>query len=110
MATRFTKEESLIACAYLTSFSDGGADAESNFIKNKLMPFYGLDKKVKWNNFLDKWNTMIGSEGRSKIEKACINTLKKTNYDMRVKACAGIWAVAYDVDEEWSSEESKLFS
>ena len=53
---------------------------------------------------------MIGSEGRSKIEKACINTLKKTNYDMRVKACAGIWAVAYDVDEEWSSEESKLFS
>ena len=31
MATRFTKEESLIACAYLTSYSDEGTDAESNF-------------------------------------------------------------------------------
>ena len=89
MAKRLTKEESIVAVGYLAAGSDGRTDTEHDFIKQKLMPFYGLDKKVNWNNFLDKWNTLIKG-GMSDVEQACINTLKKCNYDMRVKACAAI--------------------
>ena len=106
MATRFTKEESILALANLAAHSDGITDTETGFINKKLMPFYGLNKKIDTNNFLDKWNTL---PSYSDVEQACINTLKKCNYDMRVKACAAIWAVSYDTDKNWSDEEGKLF-
>ena len=57
MAKRFTKEECIVALGYLSAYKDGGTDTETDFIHKKLMPFYGLDKKVDWNNFLDKWST-----------------------------------------------------
>ena len=106
MATRFTKEESILSLAHLAAHKDGATDTETGFIHNKLKPFYGLDKKTDWKNFVDKWNTL---PSYSDVEQACINTLKKCNYDMRVKACAAIVAVSYDTDENWSDEEGKLF-
>ena len=106
MATRFTKEESILSLAYLAGQKDDITDTETGFIHNKLMPFYGLNQKTDWNNFIDKWKTL---SKHSAIEQACINTLKKCNYDMRVKACAAIVAVSYDTDENWSDEEGKLF-
>ena len=106
MATRFTKEESILALAFLAAHTDGITDTETGFIRKKLMPFYGLHKKTDTNNFIDKWKTLASS---SDIEQACNNTLKKCNYDMRVKACAAIVAVSYDTDENWSDEEGKLF-
>ena len=111
MATKFTKEESILALAHLVAHKDGHTDTESDFIQKKLKPFYGLDKKTDWNNFLDKWNTIKAgpSDWSSNVEQGCINTLKKCNYDMRVKACAAIWAVSYDTDKNWSDEEGKLF-
>ena len=108
MATRFTKEESILALAFLAAHSDGITDTETGFINKKLMPFYGLDKKVDTNNFLDKWATLIEG-GNSDVEQACINTLKKCNYDIRVKACAAIWEVSYVSDENWSDKEGELF-
>ena len=106
MATRFTKEESILALAFLAAHTDGITDTETGFIHKKLMPFYGLHKKTDTNNFIDKWKTLASS---SDIEQACNNTLKKCNYDMRVKACAAIVAVSYDTDENWSDEEGKLY-
>ena len=106
MATRFTKEESILALAFLAAHTDGITDTETGFIHKKLIPFYGLHKKTDTNNFIDKWKTLASS---SDIEQACNNTLKKCNYDMRVKACAAIVAVSYDTDENWSDEEGKLF-
>ena len=106
MATRFTKEESILSLAHLAAHKDGATDTETGFIHNKLKPFYGLDKKTDWNNFIDKWKTL---SKHSAIEQACINTLKKCNYDMRVKACAAIWEVSYASDDNWSDKEGELF-
>ena len=106
MATRFTKEESILALAHLAAHKDDYTDTETAYIDRILKSFYHLDEKTDWNNFIDKWNTL---SNHSDIERACINTLKKCNYDMRVKACAAIWAVSYHTDKYWSVEESELF-
>ena len=51
MATRFTKEESILSLAYLAGQKDDITDTETGFIHNKLMPFYGLNQKTDWNNY-----------------------------------------------------------
>ena len=58
MATRFTKEESILSLAYLAGQKDDITDTETGFIHNKLMPFYGLNKKTDWKNFVDKWKNL----------------------------------------------------
>ena len=40
MATRFTKEESILSLAHLAAHKDGATDTETGFIHNKLKPFY----------------------------------------------------------------------
>ena len=37
MATRFTKEESIVALAYQAAYKDDTTDTETGFIRKKLM-------------------------------------------------------------------------
>ena len=71
MAKRFTKEECIVALGYLAAYKDDYTDREKYILKERLMPFYGLGKKIDTNNFLDKWNTLIKG-GRSDVEQAII--------------------------------------
>jgi|TARA_B110000259_G_C13682874_1_gene269057 hypothetical protein len=111
MAQRFSQKEAMIACWYLASYSDGGTDKESKFIKERLMKMYNLWSSTDWDRFLEKWNKWIKEDGKEKILNHCKKILDDADYSIRVKALAGMWAVSVDADDKvgWSDNESKYY-
>ena len=111
MAQRFSQKEAMIACWYLVSYSDGGTDKESKFIKERLMKMYNLWSSTDWDRFLEKWNKWIKEDGKEKILNHCKKILDDADYSIRVKALAGMWAVSVDADDKvgWSDNESKYY-
>ena len=113
MSQRFSQKEAMIACWYLSSYSDGGTDKESKLIKDKLMKMYGLWANVDWDRFLIKWNKWVHEDGKLKILNHCKKILDDADYSIRVKTLAGMWAVAVDADDKdkgkWSGKESEYY-
>lgn len=113
MAQRFSQKEAMIACWYLASYSDGGTDKESKFIKERLMKMYNLWSSTDWDRFLEKWTKWIYEDGKEKILNHCKKILDDADYSIRVKALAGMWAVSVDADDNdedyWSDNESKYY-
>ena len=113
MSQRFSQKEAMIACWYLASYSDGGSNKESKYIKNKLMKMYGLWSTIDWDRFILKWDKWMKEDGKDKIFNHCKKILDDADYSIRVKALAGMWAVSVDADlkaeDRWSSEESEYY-
>jgi len=113
MAQRFSQKEAMIACWYLASYSDGGTDKESKFIKERLMKMYNLWSSTDWDRFLEKWNKWTKEDGKEKTLNHCKKILDDADYSIRVKALAGMWAVSVDADDKdedrWSDNESKYY-